>query len=413
MKLNYFNFKKMENQIMMTNDFGNFLFVSESEFKDILHGKIEPNSDIEKKLLDHKMIYRESDLEFSSTYMYDIRSLKQHVNMATSLHIFVVTTACNMNCVYCQANNGKKCSDLYMTADIAKKAVDIALESPTRYLTFEFQGGEPLLNFDIVKYIVEYTEEKNESHVINFNIVTNLTLFTEEMIIKRYSQYETILKYRNIELLDDLAAYTKQSSNKVIADLEYAIMRKLIPEGHFGTDHMIILMSDDTYVKYQMHQTEFDRYYRKQLEERVRMEERSENIQSILNQGNIYIQAIRDSNAIIKDKEISQKLDKMEQIVTTIFHEVDINPGQAGKLGKFLSYYLPTMDKLLKAYIELGEKNVLGSNARKMRKEIEETLDTLNHAFEGILDKFYQEQELDIMSDIAAMKMMLKQDGLD
>lgn len=61
------------------------------------------------------------------------------------------------------------------------------------------------------------------------------------------------------------------------------------------------------------------------------MEERSENIQSILNQGNIYIQAIRDSNAIIKDKEISQKLDKMEQIITTIFHEVDINPGQAGK----------------------------------------------------------------------------------
>ena len=213
--------------------------------------------------------------------------------------------------------------------------------------------------------------------------------------------------------MDDLAAYIKQSSNKVIADLKYAIKRKLIPEGHFGTDQMIILMSDDTYAKYQMHQTEFDRYYRKQLEERVRMEERSENIQSILNQGNIYIQAIRDSNAIIKDKEISQKLDKMEQIITTIFHVVDINPGQAGKLGKFLSYYLPTMDKLLKAYIELGEKNVIGSNARKMRKEIEETLDTLNHAFEGILDKFYQEQELDIMSDIAAMKMMLKQDGLD
>ena len=82
---------------------------------------------------------------------------------------------------------------------------------------------------------------------------------------------------------------------------------------------MIILMSDDTYTKYQMHQTEFDRYYRKQLEERVRMEERSENIQSILNQGNIYIQAIRDSNAIIKDKEISQKLDKMEQICNNYF----------------------------------------------------------------------------------------------
>lgn len=65
--------------------------------------------------------------------------------------------------------------------------------------------------------------------------------------------------------MDDLAAYIKQSSNKVIADLKYAIKRKLIPEGHFGTDQMIILMSDDTYAKYQMHQTEFDRYYRKQF----------------------------------------------------------------------------------------------------------------------------------------------------
>lgn len=220
MKLNYFNFKKMENQIMMTNDFGNFLFVSESEFKDILHGKIEPNSDIEKKLLDHKMIYRESDLEFSSTYMYDIRSLKQHVNMATSLHIFVVTTACNMNCVYCQANNGKKCSDLYMTADIAKKAVDIALESPTRYLTFEFQGGEPLLNFDIVKYIVEYTEEKNESHVINFNIVTNLTLFTEEMIATVYKG--NIIK----NLIMDCQSYTKYRPNETTGGIFVSWRRK-------------------------------------------------------------------------------------------------------------------------------------------------------------------------------------------
>ena len=71
------------------------------------------------------------------------------------------------------------------------------------------------------------------------------------------------------------------------------------------------------------------------------------------------------------------------------------------------------MDKLLKAYIELGEKNVIGSNARKMRKEIEETLDTLNHAFEGILDKFYQEQELDIDERYCCHEMMLRQDGLD
>ena len=69
-----------------------------------------------------------------------------------------------------------------MSKEIAEKAIDIALQSPETELSFEFQGGEPLLNFEIIKHIVTYAEKKKDWHEIKYSIVTNLTLLTDEMI---------------------------------------------------------------------------------------------------------------------------------------------------------------------------------------------------------------------------------------
>lgn len=182
MKINYFNFKEFEGQILITNDLGCHLFLSKKDFKKLLKNDIDINSDLGKALLENNFIYDKSNLEYSNFLKHDIRRIKSHVLTATSLHIFVVTTACNMQCVYCQANNGIKNSSLYMTKETAQKSVDIALNSPAEYLTFEFQGGEPLLNFDIIKYIVEYTEEKKGCHNVQYNIVTNLTLISDEIL---------------------------------------------------------------------------------------------------------------------------------------------------------------------------------------------------------------------------------------
>ncbi len=135
-----------------------------------------------QKLCEKKIIYDDTDLGYSSLLKYDLRYAKSHLNIATSLHIFVVTTACNMNCVYCQANSGKNHAPLFMTKEIAEKSVDIALCSPAKYLTFEFQGGEPLLNFDIIRHIVEYAEGRKGNKNISYNVVTNLTLLSPEIL---------------------------------------------------------------------------------------------------------------------------------------------------------------------------------------------------------------------------------------
>lgn len=182
MRLNYFNFEKIKDQILLTNDMGRYLFLTEDDFKRTIGREMVPGSDLENRLIEAGMIIAESELSFSEKNRYAVQELKGHVLSATSLHIFVVTTACNLDCVYCQANNGSVCSNLFMDEQTAEKSVDIALSSPERQLSFEFQGGEPLLNYKIIKHIVEYAEERKGDHEINYNIVTNLTLLEDEMI---------------------------------------------------------------------------------------------------------------------------------------------------------------------------------------------------------------------------------------
>ena len=48
----------------------------------------------------------------------------------------------------------------------------------------------------------------------------------------------------------------------------------------------------------------------------------------------------------------------------------------------------------------------------KTKKDIEGAIDKIIDSFEGLLDKFYQEKELDIATDISAMEVLMKQDGL-
>ncbi|MGF0019891.1 5-bromo-4-chloroindolyl phosphate hydrolysis family protein [Sporofaciens sp. SGI.106] len=248
--------------------------------------------------------------------------------------------------------------------------------------------------------------------VLVFIINISLIIWASSAIrfARRYKKYFELLKYKNIEIIDDICKYTSFSYSRVVNDLSIAVKQKLIPQGHFSTENLVFIASDEMFKKYQENRPVYDRYYKKIIEERTRIEERSEEIQKILDVGQSYINKIHDSNAIINDKEISLKLDHMEKIVKTIFREVDLNPRQSGKLGMLLNYYLPTADKLLSTYIDVDEKEIEGDSIRNVKKDIERAIDMLIVSFEGILNQFYEEQELDIASDVSSMEALIAQE---
>ena len=176
--------------------------------------------------------------------------------------------------------------------------------------------------------------------------------------------------------------------------------------------HACVRTHTHTHSYYKEKQALYDRYYKNLLEERLRMLERPEDLQQILDAGDMYVKKIRECNDIIKDKDITEKLNQMEKIVAMIFREVDLNPKHARKLGMFMNYYLPTTEKLLTEYINLSSRPIIVANIEKTKQEIKNSLTMINKSFEGILNQFFQEQEMDIATDIVTMEAMMRQDGL-
>ena len=81
-------------------------------------------------------------------------------------------------------------------------------------------------------------------------------------------------------------------------------------------------------------------------------------------------------------------------------------------LKKLMDYYLPMTVKLLNAYAEMDAQPVQGETIRASKKDIEDTLDTLNLAFEKLLDSVFEDTAMDVSSDISVLHSILAQEGL-
>ena len=90
-----------------------------------------------------------------------LRSRLSFLRAATPLHLFVVTLRCEHSCPYCQVSRQSKDRARYdMDQATASKALDIALSAPAPLIKIEFQGGEPLLNFELIRWIVLAAKER-------------------------------------------------------------------------------------------------------------------------------------------------------------------------------------------------------------------------------------------------------------
>lgn len=179
---NYFNFKKIDNQYLLTNDLGKYVFLSPEEFNIFIKNENELSERTREKLKSNYFLFDENINIFSERVKEMIRGNKAYLFKSTNLHIFVLTNVCNLECIYCQAKDETCISPNKMSIETAEKCVDFALSSPSRFMTFEFQGGEPLANFDVLKHIVQYAESRKKGKVISYSVVSNLTLLSNEII---------------------------------------------------------------------------------------------------------------------------------------------------------------------------------------------------------------------------------------
>jgi His-Xaa-Ser system radical SAM maturase HxsB len=174
-----YKFKRFDHSnILVVNDYGRWVFLSNEEFDKLRKEDID--SELYKKL-DDILLTEKNSRELIEL----IRTKNMLICQGPSLHIVVPTLRCNQKCLYCHSK--AKPSDAKgfdMDKETAKKVVDFIFQSPSQHISIEFQGGEPLLNFPMVKYIIEYSEELNRRYKkdLKLGLVTTLTLMTDEIL---------------------------------------------------------------------------------------------------------------------------------------------------------------------------------------------------------------------------------------
>ncbi len=248
--------------------------------------------------------------------------------------------------------------------------------------------------------------------------------------VKRFHAYMQVLGQREYCNIRELADKVHKNVKFVVRDLEYMFASGWFLEGHLDDEKTCLITSHGMYRQYKQIQEERRRNEleqtalktRKPEEERERQKEQTgpdpgrtklpPEVQKIVEEGDAYIQKIHACNAAICGTEISAKISHMEMLVDKIFDRVEQDPESVDDIRRLMDYYLPTTVKLLEAYLELNAQPIDGENIRSSKREIEATLDTLNLAFEKLLDSLFQETAWDVSSDISVLHTMLAQEGL-
>jgi uncharacterized protein len=178
----FFRYREVGARVVLTNQEGSFLLLSRDEFGQFAEGTVERGSDLWARLAHRNFIRSELSV---ATAAGRLRARKTFIHQGPNLHIVVVTLRCNETCVYCHASR----ADLDavatdMTPELAEKTVDQILSSTNPNLTIEFQGGEPLVNFSVVRHLIEYALERNKTagKKLEFTMVSNLSLMDEEKL---------------------------------------------------------------------------------------------------------------------------------------------------------------------------------------------------------------------------------------
>ena len=239
-----------------------------------------------------------------------------------------------------------------------------------------------------------------------------LTGKKDKELVRRYYQYAQAVGDAEYIEISKLAKMTGRTKQEVLSDIKALMDKGLLTEAWLDEKETTLILTEEVYDQYQTIRAQSERMRAEAEKEQAADSDLPENAREIIKEGRDYIETIHRFNDEIPGVEMSDKLYRLESTMDRIVEQVRKQPESASELRKLMSYYLPTTVKLLNAYKELDKQTVNGENITKTKKEIEDALDTINSAFENLLDSMFQNMAWDVSSDISVMQTMFAQDGL-
>jgi len=234
--------------------------------------------------------------------------------------------------------------------------------------------------------------------------------------VGRFKAYRKALGGKTHCTLEKLARSVGKTEKFVRKEVQKMITAGLFREGHLDKEETMLITSDETYRNFEQNRLLLEERQKEEAALRARQAAQtaalSPQVQEVLDRGDAYIAQIKKCNDDIPGEAISEKISRIELTVQHIFDRAEAHPEIIPDLKKMMDYYLPMTVKLLTAYADMDAQPVQGQTILSSKQEIEETLDTLNLAFEKLLDELFADTALDVSSDISVLNTLLAQEGL-
>ena len=216
----------------------------------------------------------------------------------------------------------------------------------------------------------------------------------------RFRGYLAMIGEKKSVAISALASATGRPKNKVCADLEDMLDAGLFPSGYlnYGGDRFVLgggledqpeSQATAPAAKAQPQPSKADR-----------------------GAENAILDEIRQVNDQVANEKLSAQIDRIGVITAKILEYQKSRPEKAPQLHSFLSYYLPTTLKILRAYGQLESQQIAGENITAAMTRIEGMMDKVVEGFEKQLDQLFQGDTMDITADVDVLEQMLARDGM-
>lgn len=210
----------------------------------------------------------------------------------------------------------------------------------------------------------------------------------------RYRNYLAMIGKHSSISISALASATGSSPRQVRDDLEDMLEDGLFPGGFLDLGGDRLVVSGDG------------------LEDTPQTNEEPPKEPAPHEEENAILAEIRAVNDAVDNEKLSGQIDRIGVITAKILEYQRSHPEKSPQLHSFLSYYLPTTLKILRAYGQLEDQEVSGSNITAAMNRIEGMMDKVVEGFEKQLDQLFQGDAMDITADVEVLERMLAKDGL-
>jgi His-Xaa-Ser system radical SAM maturase HxsB len=181
-----FRFERLaDGRFLVSNLVGDFLFLTKDELDRLGGLRLEPGDGLYERAFEALLIGPRDAQAQAQLLALRLRSRMDFLQRPSQLHIFVVTLRCEHSCPYCQVSRRSADRALYdMSLETARRGLQVALSTPANHVKIEFQGGEPLLNFELIRTFVPIAKARaaEVGKALEFVITSNLALLDDEVL---------------------------------------------------------------------------------------------------------------------------------------------------------------------------------------------------------------------------------------